>query len=366
MIRVISTVVFLICALAHTPVLANFSTPDYKGQFCSTCTSKSKAFQRAKIYAPQRNCYPVNSSTPMTPDNMQCTSANKQVFLVHPISGITYGFWVTHEDFIPYDVKVTAFSLTNTQKEVFAEAASFYEEVKQVLLSTSGHNVSRLGFSNTRNQTQQVEQSCPTDSALATLLDPSKMMDLETFALAEITTGLGNGIDIHKRIYQGARFTSGSVSLSHRGASASVAISEGEQPLVYVKTFNESEEASSFGDVLAINIDHIGWDANNVPLLGMKLSKAHSRIAGGKRIETLLQALHGPQEINNECVLFQLKKLSQLGDFKLKDGSAARFGNPRGTPPGAGDSGKVTGCTIYFYNSRDELQYIFKVPKSQC
>lgn len=363
---IISAVLFLMCILATRPVFANSSASDYRGQFCSLCTSESKAQQMAKTYAPQKSCYPLKPSAPMTPENMQCTSAKKQVFLVHPSSGTTYGFWVTHEDFLPYDVKVTAFSLTEVQKKVFAEAASFYEEMKHVLATTSSQNVSRYGLSNVRSQAQQPEQSCPSNSALATLLDPSKMMALEELALAEITVGMGDGIDVNKRIYQGARFTGGSVSLSHFGASVSVSIPEHEQPLVYAKTFYENEESSSFRDVLALSIDHIGWDAENVPLLGIKLNKAHSRVAGGKRITTLLQALHGPQEITNECVLYQLEKLSQFGQLKLKDGSATRFGNSGGIPLESGDSSKVTGCTIHFYNSRNELQYVFNVPNSEC
>ncbi|MEI5640268.1 hypothetical protein [Pseudoalteromonas sp. UG3-2] len=359
-------IVLFLVVLLVAPLMAH---ANYEGKFCSSCTSQSAAEFKAQNYAPHLSCYPLNSSAPMTPDNMQCTSAINTVILVHPSSGTTYGFKVTHEDTFPYDVKTTPFALSQFEKEGFAEAATFYEGLKRVMDRANAQDLSgfNLTWANTSGNISTAT-SCPDNTALATLVSPEKMSQLDQIATVEIGLGMGEGAAVREKIEKGARFSSTSVSVpaGRSQATFTANIPEGERSLTYQRKFNQSEVAGSLADVIVFNLTFFGWDDNHMPLLDIRLNKGATRIAGSKRLQSLLMAEDGPQTITNPCILEQLKKLASLGQFKKLDGSASRFGPDVGGPsqPDYGD--KVTGCTIRFYNARGELQYVFSVPRSMC
>jgi hypothetical protein len=331
--------------------------------FCEECVSSSTAQQIAKTrYSPRLKCHAPDPSTPMTPDNAVCGSISRSIILVNPNTNAVYSYEVGHSNQAPlYPVQAWNNVLSQQAIEGYSKVAEYflvYENglklaTSAALSSTSLSKVTSLSpASNTA--------SCPTDTALSTLVDPNKMAALEDKMTLAIMLGIKGspGHSVLDDINHSGRISNVGASVTYRGANYNTAWSDSTKKPMIAWPFSNSETNKSIKDFLLFSVDKLRNDPNNIPILRYTLND-DSRIAGMKISQ--LKGTHGPLEITNPCVLDKLAQLNLSGEFRNAGGEAVEFNGSTS----AGSAGGGSTCTIYFYQS-GRLLYMFRLPMSQC
>ncbi|WP_299808640.1 hypothetical protein [uncultured Shewanella sp.] len=142
--------------------------------FCKECTSLENAKDIAKLkYAPKLQCNSTDPISPPTPDNSTCGSIARNIILVNPTTKDVYSFRVGHSNQAPF-YPAMAWSRDLSAQDVsgyamVAEYLSTYKNGIQIATSNANLSKSSISFSSSGSDTA----TCPTDTALSTLVDPN-------------------------------------------------------------------------------------------------------------------------------------------------------------------------------------------------
>ncbi|MDX3773311.1 hypothetical protein QE250_04215 [Chromatiaceae bacterium AAb-1] len=330
--------------------------------FCEHCTSEAIAKQEAAKHTPQLYCHSPSPDEGITVDNQVCYSTQRRVILVNPATKAIYAYYVGHIQANPWNVAVSATSLTAAQRTDYLKVVDFYNDYKNAVIeaeqslnaAVAARWANRSGFSTASSATE-----CPVNTSLDYLTDPGKMAVLQNTITLQLAAGLKGNISDY--FQSGAKINNAGISLAGHGAS--IGWNTDTKKPVFIKSFDISEIPSSINDTLIFDMDLIGFDpATHIPQILFKVNDA-SRVASYQI--NFLKGNFGALTITNACALEKLEKLADVGEFRNPNGTPANFGSGsygegnNGNGSGGGGGG-VTTCRIDFFQN-GQLLYVFRV-----
>jgi len=346
---------FLLLIVISIPL----STYAEEAFFCKECTSSENAKSIAKLkYAPKLQCNSSDPFSPPTPDDAICGSVARNIILVNPEKKSIYSYRVGHSNQAPrYPVMAWDRALSNQDISGYSMVAEYlatYESGIQIATSNAYISKSNTSYVASRPGTT----TCPTDTALSTLVNPNEMSNLEDLMTLSIMVGMENspGYGVMDKLESSSISNTGA-GITFGRTNYNVAWSDTTKKPIITWPFANSEELSSIKDYLLFDIESLGRDHNNVPILKFSLSD-ESRVAGVKLSH--LRGKHGPLTITNPCVLNRLGELNDTGQFRNAAGIEDQFNGS--TIPA---NGSIETCTWYFYQS-GRLLYIFNSAGGGC
>lgn len=337
-----------------------------EAHFCKRCTSAGIAQQEAQYYAPELICQSGIPGVPMTPGNQVCDSNPKRVVLVSPSNRQLYSYMLDRNQNAPYELFINPTQLNAQEQREYLLGIDFYNELsKGIQYATQQlHQVAHTSQSQpfSLSSTSNIQATCPQNTALSTLVDPTKMEMLKNRITRNIKDGTGGKVEDY--FQRGVRLNSAGITIP-TGAGISFGWDNASKIPNAVVQFDNTEWHDAYGqkDALIFEMQLAQVLQNGDVYFKYSLHDA-SKIAGISL--SGWKGAHGAIKHTNQCILEQLAKLKDAGgDFRRPDGSASAFGGAGWTAPGSGDSGIIQTCTIHFYQS-GQLLYVFRVPMNEC
>lgn len=315
---------------------------------CEDCNTVSAIESFAKSKANHLECSPVFGM------DMTCQSRNKVVTFIDANSNQVYKYNVFHESNAPWKVQVEKMILSPDREESFKILMQFVKDANSSIFESS-KNINQLISGSSARKPLTSNSTCPEETALSALTNPNTLDSIKTIASIEIGLNLAsknndlnlNPVKINK-----------SYSFIFKGLSSSILVDSPTRNRSFVVTFEESERPSSRKDFLAYNVNILGYDEQNIPILDFVLSNS-SQVAG----YTLggLKGVNGPLEINNECIQKKFEEAINTGVLTKSNTSSS--GSSGGIPESSTAGGipiSGAGCQIVdFYQSGMRL-YTFR------
>jgi hypothetical protein len=338
-----------------------------EAHFCKRCTTTAIAQQEARYYEPELICESSQPDAPMTPENQICYSNPKSVVLASPTNRQLHSFLLERNPNAPYQLSITPISLTSQEQHEYLMGIDFYNELakgiqytnqqlNQTVYTAPSQPLASSFTNNSANST------CPQNTALSTLVDPTKMEMLKNKITQAIASGTGGKVEDY--FQRGVQLNSFGIT-GPSGAGISFGWDSASKLPNAVVLFNNTEQHDAYGqkDALIFAME-LGQVLQNGDVYIKYTLHDASKIAGISL--SGWRGAHGAITHTNQCIIEQLAKLQDAGgDFRRPDGSSSPFGGPGWTAPGSGDAGGVQTCTIHFYQS-GQLLYVFRVPMNGC
>ena len=331
-------------------------------EICSDCSTEAKAQQFAKSMANPLQCSPVFGQ------DMSCTSQTKTVLFVDKASGQVYQYQVYHQPAAPWSTQVKRINLHPDQEEGFRILTQFYRDVNSSIVASSKTVAALLGTHRQNNQTvqnqatvsPQTTDTCPADTALAALLDPNQLEDIQTNATVQIGTNLLNK---NNQINLNPVKINDSYSLTFKGFSSNISATGGNRTPSFAVTFTSTERITSISDYLVYGVSIVGYDLQNMPIINYTLSDA-SRIAGYSL--GALKGQNGPLLIDNSCIQDRLDQAVAQGvvtsvSTPIAGSSGGGGGSSGGTGIGGIPTGGGGGCQIVDFFQGGQRLYTFRI-----
>ena len=333
---------------------ATQSLETYQGFLCEHCTSISDAKALVTPYGPGMECN-ADSCMPFPAINF---------YVVNPNSGDVFTLQAKRSFISPYRLDVFSKSFAADPRQLYNETYEFYTLWHDYINSQPASDASTIsGLSSYADQGQSCSKgsfgiladTCPENTALATLLDANKMARLHTSARVDLMAGLSSyqAGRLSELTAKNAKGDEGVYSLTLKGLTSSLKSPDSptETYPYYSVTFNEMEQPNIVSDNLVFKVGFRGLDANNVPLISLTLDEAASTVGGGYTVEALGGA-HGTLTIENDCLLARLGQLSSIGSVTQTPigGGESPGGGTGGGSGGSigGDGGGSEFCTFTF------------------
>lgn len=305
-------------------------------EICSDCATETKAQQFATSMANPLQCSPVLG------EDVSCSSQPKTVLFVDKTSGQAFKYQVSHQATPPWNVQAQRLSMPPDQEESFRILTRFYRDMNEAI-SDASMNVEQLLSGNRKAAvvsaasskhngvvSLQTSSTCPSDTALAALLDPNKLRDIQTQATIQIGTNL---LSQNNEINLNPRKINNTYSLTFKGFSSSLSATGTNRSPPFAATFSNSERITSLSDYLVWDVSIVGYDFQNMPIVNYTLNDA-SRVAGYSL--GALKGQSGPLLIDNACIEERL-------DQAVAQGVVTSSSTPVGGSGGGSGAPKVTG-----------------------
>lgn len=296
---------------------------------CATCSTESSALEFAiKIATNQANTLVCS---PHFDSNIQCHSRNKEVTVIDESTGNAYRFNVYQQLRAPWAIKADRLTLSSDAQEAYRILVQFHEDLNASIEEASGTASSTFGASandglSTAEKSKLTakgntpwDSACPTDTALATLLDPNKLSDART----EAQVAIGN-----------------------------------PRTESYILNFSESERPSSIFDRLVFSVDVVGYDTNDTVIASFEINEGASRVAGYS-----LSSLRGnnkPLLIDNACIEKRFEQAAALGIVAMTSTdieSDSPVDENEGFPLHQGESGSTCKLKDFYQGQRRKYSY---------
>ena len=329
---------------SKTDVSTNVYMPEsYEGHICNYCTTYEQFRAIAYNRAPGIDCENASTCWPLAPKNF---------FIINPKTGQYCMLHAKRASFAPHAISVYEKEFPGPEKASYETLYEFYQLWHNYITDLPSLNAADVPGLKMSADTE----TCPTNTALATLVDSSKMSDLVSAARLEITAGIKD--------YQTGRLSEiaahGPVknentwALNFYGVNSTLKEpSTGATYPYYIATFNEMEREAPVSDNLTFKVEFRGLNENNQAVVSLDLDPGSSYVGGGYSISQL-GGQFGALRITTPCVLAKLDQLKALGGVSSTPVGGGET-NPGGgtTPPsGGGDTGGGGQyCTYTFYQS---------------
>ncbi|MBO2680546.1 hypothetical protein I6M56_17080 [Shewanella algae] len=356
-----------------------FSSMATQNYLCSSCTNDASARQFAvKNFTPRLNCYPEDRTQPMTPDNMICGSTSNKIALVNPNTGVVYSFSVGHGfDGISYEATTWPFAITSEKKSLLSDAGLAYGALKKSVVEQNKIRRDEIGiisaginqvglYDSNQDGSSGVSSGCPTDTALAAIVDPNKLTDIENKLKSDIVNGTPLLKNVHAVLSKNGSsvdINDVQVNLSNRLGTVGLKYTSKDPSLSLQFGFRQSEGGGFMTDYLLFDLRIMKNDnIAATPIIDLTLNDL-SVVAGGYTLAQL-KGKNGPLAFTDPCILSKLKTLRESGDFRNSSGGPSNFSNI-GENTGGPSGGGYQTCTVYFYQG-GALKYVFRVPVNEC
>ncbi|WDE06120.1 hypothetical protein SG34_004095 [Thalassomonas viridans] len=340
------TVLALSCS-AHdvkTGESAKVVSPEsYEGHICNYCTTYEQFREIAYNRAPGIDCEDASTCWPLAPKNF---------FITNPKTGAYKMLHAKRSTFAPHAISVYEKEFPGPEKASYEALNEFYILWKNYIRDLppiTAANVPGL-------QMGVYADSCPTNTALATVIDSSKMSDLLIKARLEITLGIKdyqtgrlNEIAAH-----GPEKNDNTWALNFHGVNSTIKEpSAGVTYPYYIATFDEMERSSPLSDNLTFKVEFRGINPHNQAVVSLDLDPGSSTVGGGYTLSQLA-GQYGALRITDPCVLAKLDQLKTLGGVSSTPigGGGGNPGGGTNPPNGGGDTGgNGQYCTYTFRQS---------------
>ncbi|GFD89493.1 hypothetical protein KUL152_17190 [Tenacibaculum sp. KUL152] len=331
----------LLPTLALAMSLSSFGAFAGNAELCENCSSQDAAKSFAKTFANAPQC------SDYFDNGYQCSSKNKIVTVVDSGSAKPYRFNVYHEQDYPWNVRADSLSIPSDERFLLTDLARFFKALSEAISDASqgaAMSNNQLGVVVMNNSVTAASSSCPTGTALETLLDPNKLDAIRTVASMEIGTNLLSKVNQYNVAkHKSYHSFNGSVSGSYKGISATINSNQNTRIPAWVKNFGTSERQTSRSDFLAYRVEVIAYDNQGLPVIELTMSDS-SQLAG----YTLgaLKGNSGPLKIENECVKQKFEYSVAQGIF-TKQVTAIGDGGIFGPPSDGSGDGSTGGGALF-------------------
>ncbi|MFY8274662.1 hypothetical protein AAEU32_11120 [Pseudoalteromonas sp. SSDWG2] len=265
---------------------------------CDSCVSIDAAKQVAKTFSPSLKCSPTFN------EDIYCYSDTKNITLIDTTSGQSYSFNVHHSDVAPWPILAQEIPVNSDTAYAYREIAKTHFDLLQAIKNAQTQSTKH--YDEYADTSYSNSATCPQITALTTLTDPAKLNALKSNITASIELSMSQ-IN-QQNVLPDSTSEGYSLQLGPISYSANKLPTTREQ--AYVVTYDDSERPMPIKDVLAFEVDILGYDSNNKPVLVLSVSDA-SRVAG----YTLpgLRGDYGAIEVDNTCVENNLDRLTEAG-----------------------------------------------------
>ncbi|MBE0365878.1 hypothetical protein PULV_b0568 [Pseudoalteromonas ulvae UL12] len=315
--------------------VANIET----GLYCESCSNinAAKTFLRDSGLGPTVECN-QSSCFPSPPEIIQVGNG-RHVYTLKASRTIIY----------PHTLEITE---NNQPLNVasYQELYQTWEEFKQFVFSHNLYVVpsSIPELTSNRSDVMSTGEQCPDTTAAKALTNPNLMDHIFQKAEVELATGLGtpNHRQLSEKLLgSNMVLSNGAMGGVFKGVNVSASISKNDsnQTVSYIAEFSETEVNASVSDRLVFTFDYHGLDANNIPVMNMKLIPGASRI-GGKSL-SVLSGNFGTAFIDNECLQNSLKRFKHISSGTFESSQVDVNDIPH-IPPG--QDREVQMCQYYF------------------
>jgi len=360
--RRLPTIFLIFCSAVYSQV----SVAD-TAEICADCSTEAKAQQFAKTMTNSLQC------TPVFGQDVSCSSQSKVVVFVDKNSGQAYKYNVYHQPTAPWAAQAERIDMHPDQVESFRILTAFYRDVNESIIASSMSVEALLGSnwqsipklqnrSGTTAQSSETQATgnCPTDSALAALLDPNKLEDIQTSATVQIGTNL---LSQNNQINLNPVKINDSYSLTFKGFTSNISATGTNRTPSFAATFGNTERVTSISDYLVYNVSIVGYDFQDMPIVSYTLSDA-SRVAGYSL--GALKGQNGPLLIDNACIENRLDQAVAQGVITSVSTPIAGSGGGGGssgtdTETGGIPTGGGGGCKIVDFFQGGQRLYTFRM-----
>lgn len=355
--RRLPTIFLIFCSAVYSQV----SVAD-TAEICADCSTEAKAQQFAKTMANPLEC------TPIFGQDVSCSSQSKVVVFVDKNSGQAYKYNVYHQQTAPWAVQAERIDMHPVQVESFRILTAFYRDVNESIIASSMSVEALLGsnwqsipkLQNRSGTTAQSTGNCPTDSALAALLDPNKLSEIRSEANLQIGTNL---LSKNNHINLNPVKINDSYSLTFYGFSSNISATGENRTPSFVVDFEKTERQTSISDFLVYTVNILGYNKQNMPVVNFTLSDA-SRVAGYSL--GALKGQNGPLLIDNACIENRLDQAVAQGVITSVSTPIAGSGGGGGssgtdTETGGIPTGGGGGCKIVDFFQGGQRLYTFRM-----
>ncbi len=307
-----SFIALLLSANALTSLANNAIT-------CKDCPSSEAAKEFAKTMANELVCSSAFGQ------GLSCSSQSKFVTILDLPSGNSYKFNVYHDPNPPFLVNAEEWQQYTDSQVAFSELAKFARALENAIITGPQRDNHTLSNSYQPAQASNATEECPSDTALATLVDPNAIETLRDKNMLNIATGVMQEYDVDNT--NGLRPTSTikSIALVFKGQQFSATPAQGRIFAAYIEGFENTERPTNIPDYIAFDIAIVGWDIGDRPVGRLDISDS-SRVGGFSL--SALKGENGPLLIDNECISSQLDNAAAKGIFEKKVTPISTVGNP--------------------------------------
>ncbi|WDE06119.1 hypothetical protein SG34_004090 [Thalassomonas viridans] len=290
-------------SISKKDVSTNVYMPEsYEGHICNYCTTYEQFRAIAYNRAPGIDCENASTCWPLAPKNF---------FIINPKTGQYLMLHAKRASFAPHAISVYEKEFPAPEKASYETLYEFYQLWHNYIRDLPSLNAADVpGL-----QMGLYAETCPANTALATLVDSNKMSDLVSAVRLEITAGIKD--------YQTGRLSEiaahGPVknentwALNFHGINSTLKEpSAGVTYPYYIATFDEMERPAPASDNLTFKVEFRGLNHNDQAVVSLDLDPGSSYVGGGYTISQL-DGQFGALRITDPCVLAKLDQLKALG-----------------------------------------------------